>query len=121
MDHKTPLFSVTQSDFDWQYMRGTGPGGQKRNKTESKVRCVHKESGATGESDETRSQHENKKLAFKKAVNSKEFQNWLKIKSSKNLGLSKIIDEKVEEQMNQKYIRVEYKDENGKWVQQINT
>lgn len=63
---KEVLFSVTANDCDWEYMRGTGPGGQKRNKTESKVRCVHRDSGAVGESDETRSQHDNKRKAFVK-------------------------------------------------------
>lgn len=44
--------------------RGTGPGGQKRNKTESAVCVTHIESGISGAADETRSQHTNKALAL---------------------------------------------------------
>ena len=57
MKNKEILFSVTANDCDWEYLRGTGPGGQKRNKTETKVRCIHRASGATGESYLTRSHH----------------------------------------------------------------
>ena len=45
--------------------RGTGPGGQKRNKTESAVTVTHPESGIAGASDETRSQHSNLRLAVR--------------------------------------------------------
>ena len=45
--------------------RGTGPGGQKRNKTESAVTVTHPESGISGSSDETRSQHSNLRLAVR--------------------------------------------------------
>lgn len=45
--------------------RGTGPGGQKRNKTSTSVRLFHLPSGVSAENDETRSQHQNKSLALK--------------------------------------------------------
>ncbi len=46
--------------------RGTGPGGQKRNKTESAVRVTHLESGLAAFADATRSQHTNKEHALQK-------------------------------------------------------
>lgn len=45
--------------------RGTGPGGQKRNKTSSAVRLLHEPSGVSAENDESRSQHTNRVFALK--------------------------------------------------------
>lgn len=45
--------------------RGTGPGGQKRNKTESAVTVLHETSGCSGSSDETRSQISNRLIALR--------------------------------------------------------
>jgi protein subunit release factor B len=111
---KELLFSVTASDCEWQYMRGTGAGGQKRNKTDTKVRCIHPPSGAVAESDITRSQHQNKRDAFVKMINTKEFKAWHKIECAKRLGTLKDIEETVNEMMHDKYLRVEGK-EDGKW------
>jgi peptide chain release factor len=111
---KELLFSITASDCDWDYIRGTGPGGQKRNKTETKVRCVHRASGAAGESDLTRSQHENKKIAFRKMAESKEFRLWHKLETARRLGDKVTIEEKVDSMMNDKYLKIEGKVE-GKW------
>jgi protein subunit release factor B len=99
---KEVLFRVTAADCDWQYMRGTGPGGQKRNKTESKVRCVHRASGATGESDETRNQQQNKRIAFRKMAETKEFKAWHKIECAKRLGKLAEIEENVINAMDHK-------------------
>ena len=46
--------------------RGSGPGGQKRNKTESAVRVIHLPSGIAAEGDVSRSQHLNRLHALRK-------------------------------------------------------
>lgn len=46
--------------------RGRGPGGQKRNKTESAVQITHIASGISAYNDESRSQHLNKETALKR-------------------------------------------------------
>lgn len=115
---KELLFSVTAADCDWQYIRGTGPGGQKRNKTETKVRCLHRASGAVGESDLTRSQHENKKIAFRKMAESKEFRIWHKLETARRLGDKISIEEKVENSMNENNLKIEGKVD-GKWTEII--
>jgi len=108
------LFSVTKKDFDWQYVRGSGSGGQKINKTSSAVRCTHKESGASSFCQETRSREKNKQLAFMKTVDSPKFQAWLRKKISIESGADSKARQYVEEQM--KYVKIEGK-ENGKWVE----
>lgn len=112
---KELLFTVTAADCDWQYLRGTGPGGQKRNKTESKVRCVHRASGAVGESDLTRSQHENKKIAFRKMAESREFRVWHKIECARRMGEKISVEEAVDQMMADVNLRVEGK-KDQRWV-----
>lgn len=116
---KELLFSVTARDCDWEYMRGTGPGGQKRNKTESKVRCTHRESGAMAEDDTTRQQSQNKRNAFIKMVNSDTFKKWHKIETARRMGAKYDVEKKVEAMMRVKNLRIETKKE-GRWVTEIN-
>lgn len=112
---KEVLFTITANDCDWTYTRGTGPGGQKRNKTSSKVRCVHRASGAWGESDETRSQHDNKRLAFRKMADSKEFKAWHKIETAKRMGNLVSIEDNVNMAMRDHNLKVEGRVD-GVWV-----
>jgi len=73
MSKKELLFSITRKDFDIQYYRGSGDGGQKKQKTSSACRIVHRASGATGTSQDDRSQTRNTKLAFQRCIESKTF------------------------------------------------
>lgn len=77
---KTKLFSVTAADCIWDTFRGSGNGGQKKQKTSSGVRCTHEPSGAVGKSTEYREQTLNKKEAFLRMCHSPEFQSWLQLK-----------------------------------------
>jgi hypothetical protein len=46
--------------------RGSGPGGQHRNKTSSAVRLTHEPSGLSAVASESRSQHENRRRALQR-------------------------------------------------------
>jgi len=113
---KQLLFSVTASDCNWSYTKGTGAGGQKRNKTSSAVHCTHKASGAAGYSEASRSQHENKRDAFLKMVETDKFKKWHKIECMRRNGVLAEIERNVEEQMRSHNLKIEMKQE-GKWVE----
>ena len=55
---------LRQCDFD--RFRASGPGGQKRNVTDSAVRLRHGATGLSGEANESRSQHENRRRALRR-------------------------------------------------------
>lgn len=54
------------ADCDVDRFRGSGPGGQKRNKTSSAVRLRHRPSGLAAHATESRSQHQNKARALRR-------------------------------------------------------
>lgn len=109
------LFSVTKDDFRWDYFKAPGNGGQKKNKTLSACRCTHIESGAVGQSSDTRSQGDNRQLAFQRCVETKRFQVWLKMEIAKRSG-EKSLEEQVEEMVRPRNLKVECRDETGKWI-----
>jgi protein subunit release factor B len=96
---KELLFSVTAKDCEWSYTKGTGAGGQKRNKTSSAVHCTHRPSGAHGYSEASRSQHDNKREAFVKMAESKEFQKWNRMEAMRRMGVLDEINHKVDQEM----------------------
>lgn len=59
-------FKFLEKDIEFTAMRASGAGGQHVNKTNSAVRARHIPSGLMATAMESRSQHENKKLALQK-------------------------------------------------------
>lgn len=110
------LFSVTAADCEWSYTRGSGNGGQKKNKTSSAVHCMHRPSGAHGYSEESRSQLENKRSAFVKMCESKEFKDWHKMECMRRMGVLDAIDRNIDKAMHPSNFRLEIKHE-GKWTE----
>ena len=51
---------------DERRTKGSGPGGQHRNKVETKIVLVHRESGIVGQAGERRSQPENRHVAIRR-------------------------------------------------------
>ena len=96
---KQLLFSLTAKDFEFQTFCTGGNGG---------VRCIHPPSGARGEHRDGREQFLNKREAFKKCVESKEFKAWHKVETMKRLGQLKDIENKVDKMIDEKNLKVEY-------------
>lgn len=93
------LFSVTAKDCRFDYYRGSGKGGQKRNKTSSAVRCTHLASGAVGQAEDTRSQQRNKQIAFRRMAETSKFRDWHKLECAKRTGRLREIEELVDREM----------------------
>lgn len=68
MPHPALLLSdgALLAECDVRSVRGSGPGGQKRNKTESAVRIRHRPTGVTAVAEESRSQSENRRRALRR-------------------------------------------------------
>ena len=115
MSNKKLLFSITKKDFNIQFFRAGGKGGQKQNKTSSACRIIHKNSGAVGECREERSQHQNKKIAFNRLVKSEKFQNWLRVESAARIQGFADVEDKVNKSLVSKNLKIEIKDDEGEW------
>lgn len=61
---QTQTKKVDERDISFQTMRSTGPGGQNVNKVNSAVRAIHTPTGVQVVAMDSRSQHQNKKLAI---------------------------------------------------------
>ena len=110
------LFSVTAKDCDWSFSHGTGNGGQARNKSLAAVHCHHRASGARAFSQAGRSQEDNKRDAFVKMCNTKEFKSWHRREVWKHLGVLDEIERAVKNGMMPEHLRLEVK-VNGRWVE----
>jgi peptide chain release factor 1 len=56
---------IPPTELEWRTSRGSGPGGQHRNKTESAVVLTHLPSGLTVRCESERSQHRNRDTALR--------------------------------------------------------
>lgn len=117
MSKRELLFSVTKDDFELQTFRAGGKGGQGQNKRSTGVRLIHKASGARGEARDERSFDQNRKNAFLRLVESKEFKNWHRIECARRLGMFEEVEATVLKAMDPKFLLVEVKGEDGKWYE----
>lgn len=113
---KELLFSVSLADCKVETFRSGGRGGQHQNKTESGVRITHLASGAIGESREERSQHQNKRIAFRRMAEDERFKKWCRLEAQRRLGIINQIEQKVEEALQPQNLKVEIQRE-GRWVE----
>lgn len=115
---KELLFSLSKSkgDFIVQPFKGSGKGGQKRNKTMSACRIIHPASGTISECQEERSFEQNKQKAFKRLLEKPKFKTWYKIEVAKRLGQIKDIEQEVEKAMSPDNLKIEIL-ENNKWIE----
>jgi len=111
---KELLFTLTKKDFVVQTFKAGGKGGQHQNKTDSGVRIMHKDSGAVGESRSEKSQNQNKKIAFRRMVESEKFQLWHKLVAGEMMK-GKTIAQQVDDEMHPSNFKIETR-ETGKWM-----
>ena len=107
---RTKILTVTAADCELQTFRSGGKGGQNQNKRETGVRWIHHPSGARGESREERSQWQNKKVAWKRMVETPEFKYWVAVETGKIEAAEKWLAK----MMDPSNIKVEVR-EDGKW------
>lgn len=117
MTKREPIFSVGHKEFTYQPCRGSGPGGQHRNKNYTGMRCTHPPSGATGHATDDKSQKRNKLNSFLRCVKSAKFQKWLSIAIAKASGQRAQIEATVDRAMAPKNLRIETQTD-GKWTKE---
>ena len=108
---KQHLFSLTAKDFRVDTFRAGGKGGENQNKRETGVRITHVASGAVGEARDERSQGQNKRIAFRRLVESPTFQKWLRIESARAMMSGeeiRCLERQVDEQMKAENLKIEY-------------
>ena len=115
MKDKQLLFTLTKKDFRIEFMRGSGKGGQNRNKRDTACRITHIESGASAYCCDERSQLRNKMSAFHNVVTKDKFKNWYKIECAKLNGLiptkediEKEVEKKLASDLIDGNIKIEY-------------
>lgn len=113
---KQLLFSITKKDFRVDGFSAGGKGGQHQNHCNTGVRVTHLASGAVGEGRDERSKGQNLKNAFKRCIDSKTFQLWLKLEVAARLKGYGEAAELVDKLMEPKNLKTEIV-EDGEWVE----
>lgn len=112
---KELLFSITRKDFVIEHTRGSGPGGQHRNKSATGRRITHPESGVSVNATDGRSAEQNLRNAFRRLIEDPKFKSWFRMRVAQEYVSDAEIRRRVEEAMDERNLKVEIK-ENGRWV-----
>lgn len=107
---------LRKKDLEFSYYCGPGHGGQAKNKVASGVMIRHAESGAIAKAHDSRSQEQNKKHAFERLVATPQMKFWIarKLHEIKN---QETIEQTIEKECAPENLKLEVKDENGRWVE----
>jgi len=109
------LFTLSRKDFQMEFFRSGGKGGQNQNKVSSACRIRHPASGAVGECREERDQHKNRKIAFKRLTEHPLFKIWL-AKRMYEISHGETSEQWMERMMDEKNMKVETLDDRSRWV-----
>lgn len=112
------LFSITKKDFKIDWFSGTGAGGQGRNKLMNSCRMTHIDSGAMSTGQSNKSQIANRKEAFQGILDHPKFKLWYNQRVMECLS-KETIEERVQKSMKPDNLRVEGKDDRGRWSTNI--
>jgi protein subunit release factor A len=112
---KKLLFSVTVKDIQVETFAVSGAGGQHKDRKRSGVRMRHPPSGAVAEARDARDQLTNRRNAFVKLTETKAFQAWLKKETARRLQ-QETVEERVEKMMQPGNLKVEVRNEEGRWT-----
>lgn len=105
---------LSQKDLEISYFCGSGAGGQARNKVASGVQIRHLESGAMGRASDSRSQHDNKKEAFKRLCEDPKMKFWLS-KKVYEIRQGETLEQTIEKEMKLENLKFEIKNALGQW------
>ena len=103
-------------DLKIEPFRGSGAGGQNRNKNSTGIRIRHFPSGIVIEAQEYKSQAQNKKAALKRLVENKLFRSWCMLQIQAREKGFKDLNAQVEALMSDDNLKVEVVKE-GKWIE----
>lgn len=115
MNDRELLFKVTAKDFEETHIRGSGPGGQHRNKTSTGVRLRHRASGAVAEATEHKSQEQNRREAWKRIRETREWKVWLRDVLAIASG-QPTIAQRVDRAMSPENITTQILDDRQRWI-----
>lgn len=115
-DTRERVTLATRKDFDVSYFCGSGNGGQAKNKVHSGVQIIHRESGAIGRASDSRSQADNKAEAFRRLLKTPKMKFWI-VKKKFEIDQKMTLEQSVLEETQDQFLKVEVKDETGKWVE----
>lgn len=118
MAERTLLFSVNGRDpkqCRWDYFTASGKGGQNRNRRKTAARVTHLPSGAVGQASDSRSKEDNRRSAFRRMGETKEFKLWHKMEVGRLTGEHARIEQRVAEATAPRNLRIEVQ-QDGKWA-----
>lgn len=110
---KEKVLSLTAKDFIVERKKGSGKGGQNKNKRETAILIKHTESGCEAYCCDERSQHQNLMKAFKTL--SERMKPWLKMEHLRKVNNLLSIEQEVEKSLVSENLKVEGKNKNGEW------